>query len=148
MNIVACPGSGVPTTVVAAACEAVAALGPPTWGDDGEVLRPPAKLLLEPIWDPVLGWPCRSFISNFFIWVSTSSATKDLILRSSKAAKCFAFTAAEANAAAAAVCTFASLNICFDSFSFKLSPSIPPSSRMSTDDVPPGTSSLYKLVNY
>uniref|UniRef100_A0A1A9V2K2 Uncharacterized protein n=1 Tax=Glossina austeni TaxID=7395 RepID=A0A1A9V2K2_GLOAU len=140
LNIVAWPDSGVPTTVVAVACEAVAALGPPTWGDDGEVLRPPVTLLLEPIWDP-----CRSFISNFFIWVSTSSATKDLILRSSKAAKCFAFTAAEANAAAAAVCTFASLNNCFDSSSFKLSPSIAPSSRMSADVVPPDTSSLYKL---
>ena len=31
---------------------------------------------------------CRSLISNFFIWVSTSRATRDLIFLSSTAAKC------------------------------------------------------------
>lgn len=31
---------------------------------------------------------CRSLISNFFIWVSTSKATRDLIFLSSTAAKC------------------------------------------------------------
>uniref|UniRef100_A0A1A9VDI2 Uncharacterized protein n=1 Tax=Glossina austeni TaxID=7395 RepID=A0A1A9VDI2_GLOAU len=74
--------------------------------------------------------------------VSTNNATKDLILRSSNAAKCFAFTAAEANAAAAAVCTFTSLNICLDSVSFKVSPSIPPSPLTSIDVVPPDISLL------
>lgn len=52
---------------------------------------------------------CRSLISNFFICVSTNKATSDLILRSSSAAKCFALTAAEASAAAAAVCILFSL---------------------------------------
>lgn len=51
---------------------------------------------------------CLSLISSFFIWVSTSRATKDLILRSSTAAKCFALTAAAARAAAAAVWSWAS----------------------------------------
>uniref|UniRef100_A0A1B0BXS2 Uncharacterized protein n=1 Tax=Glossina palpalis gambiensis TaxID=67801 RepID=A0A1B0BXS2_9MUSC len=74
--------------------------------------------------------------------ISTNNATKDLILRSSNAAKCFAFTAAEANAAAAAVCTFTSLNICLDSLSFKVSPSIPPSPLTSIDVVPPDKSLL------
>lgn len=51
----------------------------------------------------------RSLISSFFICVSTSSATNDLILRSSRAAKCLALTAADARAAAAAVCILFSL---------------------------------------
>lgn len=53
---------------------------------------------------------CRSLISSFFICVSTNNATNDLILRSSSAAKCFALTAADASAAAAAVCILFSLN--------------------------------------
>ena len=32
---------------------------------------------------------CLSFISNFFIWVSTSNATSDLIFRSSTFARCY-----------------------------------------------------------
>jgi len=48
---------------------------------------------------------CLSFISSFFICVSTSKATRDFIFRSSTAAKCFALTAAAAKAAAAAACT-------------------------------------------
>lgn len=32
---------------------------------------------------------CRNLISSFFIWVSTSKATRDLIFLSSTAAKCF-----------------------------------------------------------
>lgn len=52
---------------------------------------------------------CRNLISSFFICVSTSNATNDLIFRSSNAAKCFAFTAADASAAAAAVCILFSL---------------------------------------
>ncbi|KAI9580312.1 hypothetical protein GQX74_000305 [Glossina fuscipes] len=68
-DAVACPDRGVPTTVVAAACEAVAALGPPTWGDDGEALRPPDTLLLEPIWDP--------FYKPSFFVISFSSSSAE-----------------------------------------------------------------------
>uniref|UniRef100_A0A6B0V5H1 Putative secreted protein n=1 Tax=Ixodes ricinus TaxID=34613 RepID=A0A6B0V5H1_IXORI len=50
----------------------------------------------------------RSLISSFFIWVSTSRATSDLILRSSTAARCLALTAAAPRAAAAAVDSCAS----------------------------------------
>lgn len=52
---------------------------------------------------------CRSLISSFFICVSTNNATRDLIFRSSSAAKCLALTAADARAAAAAVCILFSL---------------------------------------
>ena len=52
---------------------------------------------------------CLSLISNFFICVSTRSATKDLILRSSTAAKCLALTADEDKAAEAADCNWPSL---------------------------------------
>lgn len=53
---------------------------------------------------------CLNFISNFFICVSTSNATKDLIFLSSTAAKCLALTAAAARAAAAAACILPSVN--------------------------------------
>ena len=52
---------------------------------------------------------CLSLISSFFICVSTNRATKLLIFLSSILARCLAFTAAPASAAAAAVCVLPSL---------------------------------------
>lgn len=52
---------------------------------------------------------CRNLISNFFICVSTSRATRLLIFRSSTAAKCLAFTAAEERAVLAALWSWPSL---------------------------------------
>ena len=62
---------------------------------------------------------CLSLISSFFICVSTSSATRDLIFLSSTPARCFAFTAAAARAAAAADCSFASTVVGASVFSVK-----------------------------
>ncbi|TNN56666.1 hypothetical protein EYF80_033093 [Liparis tanakae] len=75
---------------------------------------------------------CLSLISSFFIWVSTSSATRDLIFLSSTAAKrehflfsgvglwalTLALVAADARAAAAAVAMFPSPMSCSSFFLF------------------------------